>query len=625
VPQQSLAESPPATAPAARRTVSPVPPVLTAAAALVAVQLGFRAWALAGGWFYVDDFRLLYEASTHALTPSSLFEPYDSQLMPLGRLMAEAVNAAGPLNWDAVVALSVALQALAGAACVWMLVTLFGVRWGILPPLCVYLFSVLTLPALLWWAASLNQLPLQAVTFAAVGLWVRHLRAPSALTLAGVVAVIGIGLLAYVKALLLLPLLLAIELLYFTEGTWRDRVSQLAGRRGRAGVLALVALGVGYIGYYLVNVPQIFTDTSWSVAGGLLWTMLGVAFSTAAVGGPWSWRSAVPPTSFADPPAWALAVAWVAGAAVVVTSVVLRRRSGRAWVLLAGYLVAVWLLAATSRAPVVGADIGLEYRYLTDTAGVLCLVLGLAFLDLLGAPGSSVRRDAPPGRVLSRLAPLLRANAVPVVATAVLVMSTSGLVSSWEHARTWQDENPAEDYVKTAMGDLAAKRRRIPLVDEVVPASVMPGWLFPYNTTSRMLGLVPQPTSFPETTTELYAVNEEGQVRQALIDVHVRSAPGPSPGCGWRVEAPGATVPMSGQVVDLSPWVRVGYLSSAPTPVTISMGTASVQTVLRPGAQSLFLRNHGTFDAVSFSGLDEAAAVCVEEIQAGKAVPGLVP
>ncbi len=619
VSQQSVAESPPVTAPAVRRGGHLV---LLVAAALVVVQLCFRAWAVFGGWFYVDDFRLLYDATTSRLSFGYLFRPLDSQLMPLGRLVADLVATSGPLSWTTAAALTLLLQAVASVACVSMLVTLFGVRWGILPPLCVYLFSALTVPAMMWWAASLNQLPLQAVTFAAVALWVRHLRAASTLTLAAVVTVVGIGLLAYVKALLLLPLLLAITLLYFTEGRWRDRLGQLAGRRGRAGVLALVALGAVYVGYYLVHVPQIFTESSWSVAGGLLWTMLGVAFTTAAVGGPWTWRSPNPPTSLADPPAWAVVAAWAACAAVVVASLLLRRRSGRAWVLLAGYLGGVWLLAATSRAPVVGADIGLEYRYLTDTAAVLCLVLGLAFLDLIGAPGSSVRRDQPFVRVLARVGPAAPVRTGLLVATAVTAMSTSGLVSSWAHARIWQDHNPARDYLETAMADLAAKGRTVALVDEVVPDSVMPSWLFPSSTTPHILGLVPQPTSFPEVATDLYAVGEGGEVRQALIDVHVRGTPGPSPGCGWRVDASGATVPMSGQVVDLSPWVRIGYIASAPTPVTVSLGTRSVHTALRPGLQSLFVRNHGTFDTVSFSGLNEEATVCVEDIEAGKAVAG---
>jgi hypothetical protein len=594
--------------------------VLAVAAVLVALQLGFRAWALLGGWFYVDDFRLLYDGSTSQLSLAYLVRPYDSQLMPWGRLVAWSVAQAGPLSWTTVVLVSLALQTAASAACLWMLVTLFGLRWGILPPLCVYLFSVMTMPALLWWAAGLNQLVPQLVTFAAVALWVRYLRAPAPRSLALVVLVVLVGLLAYVKALLLLPLLAAVQLLYFTDGPLRNRVRQLCSGWRAAGVAALALTGVAYLAYYLTSVPQLFTGSSWGTAASLLRTMVGVSFVTAAVGGPWHWRSPNPPTSLADPPGWTVLLAWLTCLAVVAASVLLRRRAGRAWLLLGGYLLAVWLLAATSRAPVVGPDvIGLEYRYLTDTTAVLCLVLGLAFLDLPGAPGSSVARAVP---VAARWT-WPRRSRPSVVAGLTAAVAVGGLFSSRQHALTWQDDNAASDYMHAAMADLRLLDRRVPLADHVVPAAVMPGWLYPYNTSRRMLHLVPQPTSFPDTSAELFTLDEEGRVRSALIDIDVASLPGPEPGCGWRVESAGGSVPMAGPVVDLSPWVRVAYLASAPSPLTVRFGATSYQTTVRPGAQSLFLRNPTTFDRIGFSGLDPGVTMCVERIEAGEAVPGL--
>ncbi len=605
------------TAPAAVRRPHPA---LLAAAALVVIQLGFRAWALSGGWFYVDDFRLLYDGDTSRLSLGYLFEPYDSQLMPWGRLVAWSVAQVGPLSWSTVVLTSVALQAAAGAACVWMLVTLFGVRWGILPPLCVYLFSVITLPAYLWWAASLNQLLLQPVAFAAVALWVRHLRRPGPLSLALVLVVVLVGLLAYVKALLLLPLLAALQLLYFTDGSRRDRVRQLTRRPALVGVGSLVALGLAYLAYYLSSVPQLFTDSSWTLAANLLKTMVGVSFVTAAVGGPWHWRSPNPPTSLADPAGWAVLLAWLTCLAVVAASLVRRRRAGRAWLLLGTYLLAVWLLAATSRAPVVGPEIiGLEYRYLTDTAAVLCLVLGLAFLELLGAPGSSVARPDP----LRAGWPSDRRSRSGIVVALTAGVAVGGTLSARQHALTWQSENAASDYLHRAMADLQVMDRRVPLADQVVPATVMPGWLYPYNTTRRMLGLAPQPTAFPDTSAELFTVAEDGGVFGALIDPDVASQPGPEPGCGWRVDTAGAVVPMAGPVVDLSPWVRVAYLATAPSAVTVRLGDTSYETTIRPGAQSLYVRNPTTFAEVGFSGLDAGVTMCVDRVEAGVPVPGL--
>ena len=54
----------------------------------------------------------------------------------------------------------------------------------------------------------------------------------------------------------------------------------------------------------------------------------------------------------------------------------LRRRTGRAWLLLALSLAGAFLLLLTTRAPIAGAGIGLEMRYLTETVCALVLALG---------------------------------------------------------------------------------------------------------------------------------------------------------------------------------------------------------------------------------------------------------
>ena len=57
--------------------------------------------------------------------------------------------------------------------------------------------------------------------------------------------------------------------------------------------------------------------------------------------------------------------------------------------------VNVYLLTA-ARASLVGADIGLEYRYQTECALLFVLAAGLAFLPLVGAPvRNEVREDVP--------------------------------------------------------------------------------------------------------------------------------------------------------------------------------------------------------------------------------------
>jgi hypothetical protein len=596
--------------------------VLTVAAALVAGQVAFRAWALSGAWFYVDDFRLLEDASGAGLSFEYLLRPHDYQLMPIGRLVAWVVAASGPLDWTLAVVLTLTVQAAASAACVWMLTTLFGVRWGVIPPLVVYLTSVLTLPAAVWWAAALNQLPLQVVLFSAVALWVRYLRRPTRTGAAQVALVLVLGLLAYVKTLLVLPLLVALMVFWFTSGTLAER--RRAVRRYAAGVGALLVVGGGYVAYYLRFVPQPLEGSSWGEAGELADALVLRAFGTGVVGGPWEWAVFDPPASLADPPAWSVPVAWTVIAAVVATSVLTRRHAWPAWVLLAGYLLGAWFLLITARGLAAGTLAGLEYRYLTDVGAVVCLALGLAFLPVPGAEISSTPRAAVPGAGLLGRAGLSRTTTAVVATLTLVAVAVGGVASSIGYARTWHSDHPAADWFRQADADLAAKNRAVPIVDEVVPEAVMPPWLYPANTTSRLLPLLERPVSFPRVATELYALDADGALWQALVDTLVQSEPGPVQGCGWLVDDGGATIPLEGRVYGLAWYVRVAYAASSATPAVITVGGTQVETSLRPGPQSLYLRTDEPFDAVRISGLAEGATACVDVIQVGHAVPGMV-
>src|SRR4051812_46820413 len=141
-----------------------------------AAQLVFRGWALFPSWFYTDDYRLLYDARSRGLSWSYLTAPFDSQFMPVGRLVAWVVASGGTLDWTLAVSLTLLLQGIASLTCLAMLCSLFGARPGVLVLLATYLTTAMTLPATMWWAASLNQLPLQAVLFGGLTVGVRYLR-----------------------------------------------------------------------------------------------------------------------------------------------------------------------------------------------------------------------------------------------------------------------------------------------------------------------------------------------------------------------------------------------------------------------------------------------------------------
>ena len=102
-----------------------------------------------------------------------------------------------------------------------MLITLFGDRWAILAPFALYLSTALTLPALMWWTACLNQLAMQLGFFVAVGAWVRYCgdRLRWALVAYAVWPAVCCS---TSRRFWLLPVLVYLALAWFAEGSpWR--------------------------------------------------------------------------------------------------------------------------------------------------------------------------------------------------------------------------------------------------------------------------------------------------------------------------------------------------------------------------------------------------------------------
>lgn len=585
--------------------------VLGAAVLMVLFQVGFRAWALYSSWFYTDDYRLLHDAQTHDLGWSYLALPFDSQFMPFGRALAMLVAGAGHVNWALAASVTLLLQACASAACVWMLSTLFGARWAALAPLGVYLTGAMTMPALMWWAASLNQLPLQIVLFCSVTSWVRYARTRDRRWLALTIGVLAIGLLCYVKTLLVFAVLAYLLLAYFSTGPIRPRLIS-AVRRYWPAAAAAAALALVFVVYYTTQVPQIFQPSETPLAGTLADSMLGTAFTTGALGGPWRWDASNPPTGYADPPSWTVHLAWCVLLLAMLVGALLRRRTGRAWLLLAGYLATAYVLVLTSRAPVAGALIGLEYRYVTDVVPVLALCWGLATMRLLDAPESSVARDAPlllvaPGRSLQ--------------AALVGALCISGMVSSYSYARIWHGNNPGDDYTHAAIRGLHDEGE-VDLANQVVPHEVIPGFSSPYNTTGRLLPLLVDNARFPSVTEDLAVLDDGGSPRRALIQPAVASLNGPDEDCGWKVQGRPVTIPLTGTAFDFGWWVRIGYLGSAADTTEVRMGGTILEAPVRPGLHSIFLRVEGELSSVTIGGLDRATTLCVDTVEVGQPVPG---
>lgn len=581
--------------------------VVPVAVALLLVQLAFRAWAAWSSWYFLDDLIFLRKFDeVHRW--SYLMEPYNGHLMPGGKLVFWAIGSAGAAQWWPAAVFLVVGQAIASVACLWMLVTLFGRQWAILPPFVLYLFLALTTPAYMWFVAATQQLPLQIVLSVAVGAWVRYLRGDGRRWLAVTMCTLALGFFFREKALLVLPILVFLSLFYFTAGGLRGRVRSLG--RQAVGLVLVLAIGVAYLVVYRHRVPSQMSPVTGGLALDLAGTMLGSTLTSGLVGGPWRWDEPSPPNSFADPPTWAVSASWLVIGVVIAYLLLRRRRAWPALLLFAGYVGGTYLLVLSGRGAALGAELGTDTRYLSDIPIVLGLCLGLATATLHGAPGSSAPREP---------APVVR---VPSVLTAALlaIVVVGGVASSVGYIRPWHN-SVAHTFFERLDQDVSA-RGSVDLADRVLPEDVMSQLAAPRNNLSFLAPLLTDGARFPDQTSSLLVVDDDGELRRAHIDPVLSSQTGTVAGCGWKVARAGKTIPLTGRAIDYSWWLRIGYLATSSTTATVTAGDTSVEVSLRQGLNDLFLRVEDGFEAVRIDNLRSDTTVCVDTIDVGRATPG---
>lgn len=603
-------------APAQRTGFSPQEVVVGVAAVLVAAHVALRAWMLWPSWFYGDDYALIGEAQASGLSVDYLVEPYGGRFQPLGRLLVWIVADAGPLDWHTAAVILIVMVALADVACVWMLLELFGARPGVLLPLAAYLGSAVVMPGTMWFAAALDQLPLQAVLCAAVAAWVRYLRTGRARWWVVTVVVMGLGLLAFVKTLLVLIVLGWLTVAHYSSGGPLRRVGTVL-RRYAAGCAVLVGGALAFLVWYLNAVPSLVTEeTDNPVAADLARAMLGQALPVGLLGGPWRWGTTNLPVALADPPQAAVVLAWVVLAATAAGLALRRRRTGRVWVLLGLYAGAAYLLLLVTRAPLVGGRLGLEYRYLTDVVPVAALCLGLATMTLRGADEPTETRVRPrlrlPASLLARLPAL-----------AAVALAASGLVSSIAYGRLWHTDHSAHEWFQQVKADLSG-HGAVDVAEGSVPEPVVSGLVSPWNTLSRLLPQAGLPASFPEVSTRLAHVDEDGHVTQGFVAPAVLGVPGPEDECGHRLGAGGpstVTIPLEQEVPAGIYWMRIPYLASAADSLQVRAGESSGEAQVSKGLGNIFVDLATGADGVTLS-IDGDAVVCLGRLEAGPLLEG---
>ena len=353
---------------------------------LVVLQLAFRGWALAGSWFYFDDIAFMSRAMNEPLDASYLLESYGGHLMPGGFLTAWLLTKVAVYSWAPWAAVLLFLQALAGFGMLRLLVSLFGRRPLVLALLAGYLAYVFTLSAGIWFAAGINQLPMQVALVFGLHAHVEYLRHRRIRSLVWAIAWTLAGLVFYEKTLLLLGVYAIVALrLVLHRRHARDRLRHLwdalprrrprVRRAGRRLPRALRPVRPRLLPrqrqHPAVEPDRLQPGRDDDAAR----PDRRAAAMAAAVGR----RLRRPDRKLS---------CWSRGS-----------RSRRWWCtpsapapraagpgrLLAFTAVCNVVLLASARANVVGPDIAREYRYQTESAALFVIGVGLAFLPLLGA------------------------------------------------------------------------------------------------------------------------------------------------------------------------------------------------------------------------------------------------
>lgn len=78
---------------------------------------------------------------------------------------------------------------------------------------------------------------------------------------------------------------------------------------------------------------------------------------------------------------------------------------------------------------------------------------------------------------------------------------------------------------------------------------------------------------------------------------------------------------LSRSFADATWWLRVDYLASNDSGLTVSAGDATREVSLRRGLHQVYVRVEGAFDQVRLAGVDAGATVCVDKVVVGQPVP----
>lgn len=588
--------------------------VLTAALALIALQIAVRSWVAAGGFFYWDDLILISRSGmSPLLSLDFLLYDHDGHLMPGAFLLAGITTKIAPLSWALPALTLVALQLLASLALLRLLKLIMGWRPALLIPLTFYLFSPLTLPSFAWWANGLNQLPFQIALAWVAGdaiLLQRTGRTRHAVT--GTLVFAG-SLLFFEKAALV-PFV-AFAVVWLLARVAKDpRPLRSTATAGAKLWLPSLAVLIAWAAVYLTRVDSRLTLDHLDMIPRLLHHGTSMGLVPTLIGGPWSWDRWPPSPPWATPSTLLIVLAWLALIAVVAGSLLRRRNIAWVWPAFAVYTLGSQLAMALTRSSDDTAyEIAQTLRYVADGAVVFAIALAIT----LTAP----RRESP----LPPLQPAV-AGGLGVLFVASSLWSTATFMERWR-------DNPTVAYFDNAQRALA-DNQDTPLLSQPVSIWVLLPVASPYNETRNVFGPLADRPDFGDWTDELQMLDDDGDLVPAHV-VPVRTMlDGPVPDCGARVTGaavdfqPGtdAELELDQPVIEWEWTAQLNYLANRDGLVEVGMQNGEPVTVpVTSGLNTVYVRMIGGGHTVRVSAITPDLNMCVGSGPLGAVTPVAEP
>jgi hypothetical protein len=592
---------------------------------LIAADLVWRAHILSHLYFRQDDFENLDLAFKSQLNWHYLSYIGSGDFMMGQRLLAWLITRGALYNWPLASAVILVLFGCAALAAFRILRTLFGEHPAILILLAIYLLAPLTVPSFGWWSSAAEELPVQLAIFMALNAHVWYLRNGRSIHLAAAVCWVAFGLFCYEKALVLPLLLFAVTAGYFVgrrsflAGAWVALVRYRTAWLAYAGLLVIYTVLLVVALHTAIARPQ--TPHSAGVVVTFIWDLLKNELVPGSLGGPWRWLP-VSGGTYAIA-ATSTGLTWLALLVAVVfvgASIVRRKIAWRAWTIWIGWVVLADMVPVIIRRlnDLSPALYALETRYVSDSAAVLVICLGLAFLRLVPEQQAAVVS-------ISMARTGSRSDTELVwrrVAAGVLTVFVLGSLLSTQSYYTHVSGVPVARYVADAKEALRLAPKNAVTVDAPVPGFVVVGSTGPALASTIIGDMAPgrlRWITLPRRTIDALRIfGSDG--RLYLAKVQGGSSPYGNP-CfkknhGRIVVNFWTAAPVYSDVL------RIGYLwySKSIGTVIVHYGNSAQAMTLRPGLHAGYLKIKGTGHGIVV-GNPYGGNLCIGEVAAGYLVP----